>query len=203
MNDPKVYDASTHEVPFLDSGIRCRLIASALTSTGTGKSAVNFMVKVSEGQEGIDATSRTKTSLNSKVGVFQQSLSTEGSVALTLNTLRTFGWKGTDLAEVNKTPEENGMTEEVAITSENDTYGGKSRVKVKFVNKVDMSLKDESIAALNSTYASLIQQSLKGPLQVKRAAPVAVPGRAPPVGPPSRDTTGSPAGAAAEDDVPF
>lgn len=198
--DVKSYDPSAHEMPFLDNGIHCRLVASALTSTGTGKPAVNFLVRVSDGQEAIDAASRTKAPVGGKLGMFQQSLTTEGSAAITINTMRTFGWKGDDLADLNKTPEENGMTEEVSISSENDTYGGKSRVKVKYVNKVDLSLKSDSIAELNSAFGKLIQDSKKGPLTVKKTA--AAPGAAPTNQPPSRDMTGA-ATPTGEDDVPF
>lgn len=197
------YDPRVNEMPFLDNGVRCRLVASALTSTGTGKAVVNFLVRVSDNQDALDSTTRTKAPMGGKLGLFQQSFSTEGAAAITINTLRTFGWKGEDLAEINKAPEENGMTEEVAISSENDTYGGKSRVRVKFVNKADLSMKSEGIAELNSLFGKLIHDSKKGPLQVKKAAAPAGSGS---VQPPARDTSGTATGAdgqTGDDDVPF
>jgi len=206
--DVKNYSNEGHELPFLDSGVHCELVASALTATGTGKPAANFLVRVCPDQDACDSTTRTKGPVGGKMGLFQQSLSTESSAAICLNTMRAFGWKGDDLNDLNLPPAQSGMTEKVAISSEMNTYEGKTRCRVKYVNKIDLSLSADGIAGLNSQFAKLIADSKKGPLQVKKAAAAgaqsASSGSSGSIAPPARDMGGSVGGAvAASDEVPF
>jgi hypothetical protein len=206
LPNAKLFDFKQNEAKFLDTGVRCRLVASALVETGIGD-AINLLFQVNEGQKAIDAKIKdpnNKIDIGGSYILTQQNFEKEGSVKFCLNLLRhTLGWNTDEIEDINLLPAQNGMTNEVMISTKMDASSGVSVVKVDRITKVDPTLTSERVSSLKSKWGNLISASKYEVFKFDKKAPASAPGSAPASGPPSRDTTGSPAGAAAEDDVPF
>lgn len=203
--DVKNYDYKANEAGFLDSGIRARLVASWLVESGVGD-AINLLFKVSDGQQAVSAKTRD---MNNKIDVSgsyiltQQNFEKEGSQKFTLNLLvHTLGFMADDIESVNLPPEQNGMVNEVQISTKIDvSKDGVSVVKVDRISKLDLSLSTTKVATVKAKVNPLLAQCKKEPFKFEKKT-AAAPGAAPTNQPPSRDMTGA-ATPAGEDDVPF
>lgn len=88
----------------------------------------------------------------------------ENAISRTLNTLsEVFGWRGDDLEELNVKGELLAGIE-ADIVTDRETYNGKSREKIQFVNYPGKS----SMARMEDASAATISKSLKGKLLAHR-----------------------------------
>lgn len=94
---------------------KARVGEVALSTTKSGKDQVSISLAVIDGDN---------EEYHTYYGYFS-----DGALSITLKALRTCGWKGTNLLEVEKL---GGQIVQVVL--DNETWEGKTRLKVKWIN---------------------------------------------------------------------
>ncbi len=83
---------------------------------------------------------------------------TDAAYPYTLKALRTMGWKGDDISDLSMMP-----GTQVSVVLENDSYNGKTRLKVKFVNPPGGGaiLKEQMDANAAKSFAARMKAKVK------------------------------------------
>jgi len=85
----------------------------------------------------------------------------ENSIDFTVDALRACGWKGDDVSEVPALAESGQLATEVRLKIEHETYEGKLRARVKFVNRVGGGAKIKLERALDDDRVRRFAASMK------------------------------------------
>lgn len=95
---------------------------------------------------------------------------TDGTTERTIESLQNSGWKGTDLTELDGLEGEKlfaALGNEVSLTIENETYEGKTRPRVRWVNRAAQQfemknkLSKEGLAALSNSIKGTVVAKLR------------------------------------------